>query len=722
MRTVFNHLTKGLAAALVAMTGVVVATNAAVAATPSPLSLGFDISFPQCGGALPTSVGFGVVGVNDGHPYSTNPCLARELQWATTSLSATPQFYANTDNPGPTGNPRWPANQSLPRLCYGANTVACSYDYGWNAAHGSFQSVVAAEVQRAAASPLAAATDAQWWLDVESGNSWETIRTSTGPTSASYANDDAVIEGELGYFASVGVGPVGIYSTNSQWRGLMGQTGSTFAANEVWVPGYATLAAAQVACGSPSFTGGRVAMIQYPALGLDGDYACGLLSTPTTASVSEATSATFAEQLTVAGESAPVTYAQTSGSPALVVSSTGLVTTDGPLAAGTYTATGTASTTATSTTSAASGTFAFSLLVGTITQNPPTSVSLPVAATSALAEQLAVTGSSGVVTYVQTSGAPQLLVSSSGLITAGGVLNYGTYVARGTMSDASGDKGRFYFIVRVGAVTQSGPTSATTTTGASATFTDQLTVTGSSGVVTYVQTSGAPDVVVSAGGLITTQATLPPGSYVVRGTVSDAGGDRGRFFFNLRVSPPTPIIQNPPLGAQTSAPNSASFTQQLAVTGSSGVVTYVQSSGAPDVVVSSSGLITTSGALAPGAYVVRGTTSDASGDKGVVFFDLRVAAVSPPPPPRPRAPAPVATRVVGHVSAGRTVSLRIVGKGFSGQPRIVSHPGTTALVTKDTGTTLTVSVTVRRGSPNGAYTFTIVFANGRQCRVRYNQR
>jgi len=35
-----------------------------------------------------------------------------------------------------------------------------------------------------------------------------------------------------------------------------------------------------------SFTGGRVAMIQYGSLGYDGDYACGLLNTPLTTSVS----------------------------------------------------------------------------------------------------------------------------------------------------------------------------------------------------------------------------------------------------------------------------------------------------------------------------------------------------------------------------------------------------------------------------------------------------
>jgi len=61
----------------------------------------------------------------------------------------------------------------------------------------------------------------------------------------------------------------------------------------VWIPGFGSLATAEVGCDLASFTGGRVAMIQYGSLGYDGDYACGLLNTPLTTSVSVAGSATF---------------------------------------------------------------------------------------------------------------------------------------------------------------------------------------------------------------------------------------------------------------------------------------------------------------------------------------------------------------------------------------------------------------------------------------------
>ncbi|MHB2029057.1 MAG: hypothetical protein ACYCPT_09595, partial [Acidimicrobiales bacterium] len=234
-----------------------------------------------------------------------------------------------------------------------------------------------------------------------------------------------------------------------------------------------------------------------------------------------------------------------------------------------------------------------------------------------------------------------------------------------------------------------------------------------------------------------TSGELAPGSYVVRGTTTDASGDKGKFFFDLRVSLPvvTPIVQSAPFFSSIATTAASSFTYQLAVSGASGAVTFTQTTGAPNLVVSSTGLVTTSGELAPGSYVVRGTTTDASGDKGKFFFDLRVNALvatttttttttttPPPPPPPPKRTSLVASRVIGHAIAGRIVSLVITGFGFSGRPVVTSHAGTTAYVTKDTGTMLVVRVQVRPGSRNGVFTFTIVLANGDSCRVQYTQR
>src|SRR5215210_4115143 len=69
-----------------------------VAAHAAP-SIGHDISWPQCGRPFPADSAFGIVGVNGGKPYTYNPCLAAEYQWAAGS-GLPPGLYINTSNPG----------------------------------------------------------------------------------------------------------------------------------------------------------------------------------------------------------------------------------------------------------------------------------------------------------------------------------------------------------------------------------------------------------------------------------------------------------------------------------------------------------------------------------------------------------------------------------------------------------------------------------------------
>jgi hypothetical protein len=69
------------------------------------------------------------------------------------------------------------------------------------------------------------------------------------------------------------------------------------------------------------------------------------------------------------------------------------------------------------------------------------------------------------------------------------------------------------------------------------------------------------------------------------------------------------------------------------------------------------------------------------------------------------------------------VITTIIGRGFHGQPRITSNVGGTRVgVLHDSGNTLTIRVTVARGTPRGVHTFTIVFAHGQRTTVKYNQR
>lgn len=554
--------------------------------------------------------------------FTTNKCLASELNWANNASSKIAGFYANTGNGGPTYGVGWPTNQQTPDACSGANSVPCSYDYGWNAARQSFANAVAAESTDGSSDATLAARDAPWWLDVETGNAWESIEY--GRNAATEAYDTATLEGEVASFTNMGVTSLGIYSTSSMWQVITGNTSTAFSAIPVWVPGLAaSLPAAEAACATTSFTGARVAMIQYPSQGYDGDYTCGLISAPTSTSVSVGSSATFSHQLVTTNNSGAVTYAQVGGAPNLVVSSTGLVTTSGQL--------------------------------------PP-----------------------------------------------------GSYVATGTTSDAGGDTGTFSITVDVGVLLQSSATTANVKVSGSSTYSSQLSVTGATGAVTYVQTNGAPTLAVGSSGLITTIGSLTAGSYVATGTATDSVGDEGTFTFTLKVGA---LVQRAPTAASIATIDSSKFSQQLSVGANLGAETFAQTTGAPSLLVSASGLITTSGTLAAGTYKAAGAVSDATGDQGTFTFTLTV--VKPPPPPPAK---PTATLVRGTVVAGRTVTIAIDGTGFFGQPRVTSHAGTSAAVLRDTGTVLIVRVKSVVHSRNGTFTFTITLSDGDTCQVHYIQR
>lgn len=222
---------------------------AALAAPRAPAGTGFDVSYPQCADDLPSRPAFVVIGVGDGRAYGDNPCLAAQYGWALTSRR-TPGFYMNTGNPG-VGSVRvdW-YGQSGPLACSPDDEHACAYDYGYNAARRAFDY---------AQSQTGAAWAADWWLDVETSNSWS---DDTGLNLASLQGSIDVLTGE-------GVN-VGIYSSWYQWSRI---TGGAYLGLPVWIAGAGDPQEAAGLCYS-SFTGGRVAMVQYGLDGLDADRAC----------------------------------------------------------------------------------------------------------------------------------------------------------------------------------------------------------------------------------------------------------------------------------------------------------------------------------------------------------------------------------------------------------------------------------------------------------------
>ena len=239
---------------------------------PLPPPIGYDISYPQCGGPYPANPAFGIVGVNRGIVFSGNPCLGAgssgpsQLAWAGSDA----QLYANTGNPGPQLSSHWPSGQTSPRACAtpanpDPDTADCAYDYGWNAAGDSYARAVAAYVSLGWADAGATRTpvDNHWWLDVETANSWR------NDTSLNVA----ALQGAVDYLNSVGAASVGIYSSPRMWSRVVG--GSTaFATLPSWVAGASTLKGARNGCSGPGLTGGPVQLTQYLSSGFDADYIC----------------------------------------------------------------------------------------------------------------------------------------------------------------------------------------------------------------------------------------------------------------------------------------------------------------------------------------------------------------------------------------------------------------------------------------------------------------
>lgn len=255
--------------ALVAAALVSLATAPAYAGhkpAPQPVTPStYDVSYPQCGGSLPSGADGGIVGVNDGIVLSGNPCLASEYAWAASATTYLPAFYANTGNPGPAYSSHWPSGQTTPLACDGSNNAACSYDYGYN---------YGADALTRAAAVTTKASSAAWWLDVETGNSWETLEGAYGQTATAQSNDRQALLGAIAALQERGVTTIGVYSTSYQWTQITGGNAGLFAAQPAWVAGTGSLSAAQSNCASTSFTGGRVTLTQYAKNGYDADYHC----------------------------------------------------------------------------------------------------------------------------------------------------------------------------------------------------------------------------------------------------------------------------------------------------------------------------------------------------------------------------------------------------------------------------------------------------------------
>ena len=270
-----NRLRSVLVVALAAAAAVLAVPGTA-SAGHSTTTVGYDVSYPQCGKSLPSSRAFAVVGVNGGLSTKANPCLSTQLAWAAKSSGDVreqpkAQLYLNTANPGEVRDQvtTWPNAGTTPYgSCDGSNSAACSYQYGWERASNSVVSFFTPAARSAGVE--ASPSRYTWWLDVETMNTWQ-----SGSTEA-LARNRATLEGMTDYLLVRGA-TVGYYSTNYQWSQIVGSVPATssLAGKPSWLAGATTLSGARANCSRPALVpGGEVTLTQYVVKGWDRNHSC----------------------------------------------------------------------------------------------------------------------------------------------------------------------------------------------------------------------------------------------------------------------------------------------------------------------------------------------------------------------------------------------------------------------------------------------------------------
>ena len=224
-----------------------------------PAGDGVDIGWPQCRSdgtsSQPPGAAFAIIGLTDGHPFSTNPCLAAQFTWAD-ALPGGGSGYVVLDAPGQ-GDPngQWGAIRT-PRPCDGTTSVGCAYDYGWNALQFVLQGLPA---QRAGGR-------IQVWLDVEGPYVRPVWQGST-------AVNAAVVQGAVDRLRAAQVRK-GVYSRQSDWTALTG--GLVLPGLQQWLfPAASSADAARRCVPEQAFSPGHVVLSQFQRTSaLDEDHAC----------------------------------------------------------------------------------------------------------------------------------------------------------------------------------------------------------------------------------------------------------------------------------------------------------------------------------------------------------------------------------------------------------------------------------------------------------------
>ncbi len=225
-------------------------------------STGYDISWPQCGSAYPSRpYSISIVGADDGHPMSENPCFASEAAWAGTGLEA--YFIVDIPSQIDTSSTSGPCNPSTYKgdvnLCY-------AYNRGWNTAKSA-----TGYVEQQSFHPW------MYWLDVE-GSICGSYPTNCFWSSTTGYNDRN-IQGALDELASQNL-TGGIYSSVLNWTSIAGSSYNP--AVPAWVAWYSgkggasncATAMSYAESNGDSLPSGGIVLTQYASDTYDHDYAC----------------------------------------------------------------------------------------------------------------------------------------------------------------------------------------------------------------------------------------------------------------------------------------------------------------------------------------------------------------------------------------------------------------------------------------------------------------
>src|SRR5438445_13620405 len=215
-------------------------------------STGYDISFPQCGGAYPGGA-FGIVGVNGGYPFvHYNPCLADQ--------------YARTPNAGLYINTGY--DPLYTQVDGKHTTLECfvqSIFVRGSSAQKAAWGAGCSEATRSMsyATSQGAVKPSGWWLDVETENSW---------SSTDLSLNQFTIQGIVDTLHQA-TSAVGIYSTGYQWQTIVGSHPVTGVRANWVATGNLAAEGAHAHCGT-GFSGAPVWLVQYIQGGFDANYAC----------------------------------------------------------------------------------------------------------------------------------------------------------------------------------------------------------------------------------------------------------------------------------------------------------------------------------------------------------------------------------------------------------------------------------------------------------------